>query len=91
MGNITHIYPHTELALIRVTSTDAIHDGDQWCANGSRVDRHEFYVSDDASWRQVWRKARQVAGYSGVRGRYITHDIWMPYRTATMLFCEEVI
>ena len=69
-----------------VESTDAIHDGYQWSGNYSRVERHTFTVPDDATDRQVWRKARELVGLTGCRGRYLHDDAWMPYRTATIVF-----
>lgn len=70
-----------------VESTDAIHDGYQWCGNYSRVERHTFTMPDDATDRQVWRKARELVGLSGYRGRYVHGDDgWMPYRSTTIVF-----
>jgi len=73
-----------------VESTDAIHDGYQWTGNYSRVERHTFDVPDDATARQVWRKARELVGLTGCRGRYLHDDAWMPYRTATIVFIYPV-
>jgi hypothetical protein len=72
-----------------IESTDAIHDGNQWSGNYSRVDRHTFTMPDDATPRQVWAKARSLVGLSGVRGRYVYDDAWMPYRTATIVFLYD--
>ena len=69
-----------------VESTDAIHDGHQWSGNYSRVERQTFEVPYDATDRQVWRKARELVGLTGCRGRYLHDDAWMPYRTATIVF-----
>jgi len=70
-----------------VESVDAIHDGEQWCGNYSRVERHEFTMPDAATARQVWRKARELVGLTGYRGRYVhNNDGWMPYRAATIVF-----
>ena len=73
-----------------IESTDAIHDGTQWSGNYSRVDRHTFTMPDDATDRQVWAKGRQLVGLSGVRGRYLHEDSWMPYRAATIVFLYTV-
>lgn len=70
-----------------VESTDAVHDGEQWCGNYSRVERHTFTMPDDATDRQVWRKARELVGLTGQRGRYVHDDDgWMPYGSATIVF-----
>lgn len=69
-----------------IESTDAIHDGYQWSGNYSRVERHTFTMPNNATDRQVWRKARQLVGMTGVRGRYVYDDAWMPYGAATILF-----
>jgi hypothetical protein len=82
-----------------IESTDAIHDGNQWSGNYShqwsgnysRVDRHTFTMPDDATPRQVWAKARSLVGLSGVRGRYVYDDAWMPYRTATIVFLYDEV
>lgn len=75
-----------------VESTDAIHDGEQWCGNYSRVERHTFTMPNDATDRQVWRKARELVGLTGQRGRYVHDDDgWMPYRAATIVFIYENI
>jgi len=73
-----------------VESTDAIHDGMQWSGNYSRVERHTFDVPDNATDRQVWRKARELVGLTGCRGRYLHDDAWMPYGTATIVFIYPV-
>lgn len=74
-----------------VESTDAIHDGEQWSGNYSRVERHTFDMPDNATDRQVWRKARELVGLSGYRGRYVHGDDgWMPYRSTTIVFIYPV-
>ena len=69
-----------------VESTDAIHDGEQWSGNYSRVERHTFTIPDDSTDRQVWRKARELVGLTGQRGRHLHDDTWMPYGAATIVF-----
>jgi hypothetical protein len=72
-----------------VESTDAIHDGDQWSGNYSRVERHTFTMPNDATDREVWRKARELVGLTGCRGRYLYEDAWMPYGSATIVFISS--
>lgn len=72
-----------------VTLTDAIHDGESWTANGSIVHRHTIDVCDKEADRQLWMRARETFGYSGVRGRYISDDAWMPYRSTMMIYITE--
>lgn len=72
-----------------VTLTDAIHDGDQWTANGSIVHRHTIQLPNDHGPWVPMREARKLFGYSGVRGRYILDDAWMPYRSTIMIYVTE--
>ena len=72
-----------------VTLTDAIHDGDQWTANGSIVHRHTIHLPNDHGPWVPMREARLIFGYSGVPGRYISDDAWMPYRSTMMIYITE--
>jgi len=72
-----------------VTLTDAIHDGDQWTANGSIVHRHTIELRNDHGPWVPMRQARKLFGYNGVRGRYISDDAWMPYRSTMMIYITE--
>ena len=74
-----------------VESVDAIYYDGQWCGNYARVERHTFTMPNDATDRQVWRKARELVGLSGYRGRYLHDDAWMPYGAATIVFIHENI
>lgn len=80
---------HNSTMTYTIDSTDAIHDGNQWMGNFSRVERHTFTMPDDATARQVWAKARSLVGLSGFRGRYVYDDAWMPYGSATILFLYD--
>lgn len=71
-----------------VTLTDAIHDGESWTANGSIVHRKQLDVVC-CSDKQLWQKAREMFGYTNVRGRYISDDAWMPYRSTMMIYITE--
>lgn len=72
-----------------VMLTDAIHDGNQWSANGSTVHRHTIELPNDHGPWVPMREARKLFGYSGVRGRYISDDAWMPYRSCMMIYITE--
>jgi hypothetical protein len=72
-----------------VTLTDAIHDGESWTANGSIVHRHTIELPNDHGAWAPMREARKLFGYSGVSGRYISDDAWMPYNSTMMIHIQE--
>ena len=72
-----------------ITLTDAIHDGESWTANGSIVHRHTIQLPNDHGPWAPMRQARKLFGYTNVRGRYISDDAWMPYRSTMMIYITE--
>lgn len=72
-----------------VTCTDAIHDGDQWTANGCMVWRYTIELPNDHDQWAPMREARKLFGYTGRRGRYVSDDAWMPYRSTIMIYVTE--
>lgn len=68
-----------------VTLTDAIHDGQSWYANGCLVTRKNIELNQGHTDRKLWIEARKCMGYSGIRGRYLDDDTWMPYNSIMML------
>jgi hypothetical protein len=72
-----------------LTLTDAIHDGISWSANGSFVHRETITLPENHTQRQLWTVAKRAVGYTGVRGRYLDYDTWMPYRTVMMLHLQH--
>ena len=72
-----------------VTLIDAIHDGFGWSANGSHVIRKNISLPNEATDRQIWMKAREVMGYTNVRGRYLDDETWMTYNSHMMLCIQN--
>lgn len=69
-----------------VTLTDLIHDGEQYAANGSRVERYMIELPPGCTQTMIMRRAKRVANLTGMKGTTIPYgDSYMFRPTGTML------
>lgn len=62
-------------------------------ANYCWVDRHEIEIGDNVSDLALVRRAKELVGLNGVRGRMDAYgDMWVfhPYRSCTVMFITPI-